>query len=450
MNIIIVGAGKVGETLVKNFINENHDIVVVDVNPETVSNVVNRYDVMGIVGGGLERSVLTDAGVSKADFLIACTSRDEMNILCCVLARKLGAKRTVARVRDPEYFKEVDGMRGELGLDFAFNPELATANEIAQVLKFPSAINVESFAGGKATMAEFEISKDNPINEKSLMEIATNYSKKILVAMVCRGEEVFIPRGDFVIKSGDRIHIIATESEITAFCKRLKIFKPRAKSVFIVGGGKIAYYLSQMLLSSGVDVKIAENNEQRANELSAMLSKATVLFGDGSDNEFLDEESLKNNDACVTLTGMDEENVIISLYAKQGGVGKVITKIDRPSLVKMVSGLGLDTIVSPRNVIANHIVRFVRAHQVEASGGIDTLYKLHDKVEAAEFTVGEGFSGVGKSLKDISIKQNVLIGGIVRGDKFIQPSGDSKLEKGDKVVVVTAASQITELAQILK
>ena len=450
MNIVIVGAGKVGETLVKNFTNENHDIVVVDVNSETVSNVVNRYDVMGIVGGGLERSVLTDAGVAKADFLIACTSRDEMNILCCVLARKLGAKRTVARVRDPEYFKEVDGIRGELGLDFAFNPELATANEIAQVLKFPSAINVESFAGGKATMAEFEISKDNPINGRTLMEIATNYSKKILVAMVCRGEEVFIPRGDFVIKSGDRIHIIATESEIVAFCKRLKIFKPRAKSVFIVGGGKIAYYLSQMLLSSGVDVKIVENNEQRANELSAMLLKATVLFGDGSNNEFLDEENLKNNDACVTLTGMDEENVIISLYAKQAGVGKVITKIDRPSLVKMVSGLGLDTVVSPRNVIANHIVRFVRAHQVEASGGIDTLYKLHDKVEAAEFTVGESFSAIGKSLKEISIKQNVLIGGIVRGDKFIQPSGDSKLEKGDKVVVVTAASQITELAQILK
>ncbi len=450
MNLIIVGAGKVGSTLVQNFLNENHDIIVLDSDAKTLTDVVNRYDVQGVVGSCLVRDNLIDAGVENADFFIACTPRDEINILSCVLAKKFGAKKTIARVRDPEFFKEMGGVKNEVGLDYFFNPEYRTAVEIAQVLKFPSAKNVESFADGRANMVEFHIGEGNPLINKSLMQISKEYNSKVLIGMVVRGEEVIIPRGDFVIKKGDDVHIIAPASEISAFTKKIKMFKPRAKSVFIVGGGKIAYYLAEDLTANGVDVKIVENNKERADELAQSLSRATVILGDATEHEILDEESLKKCDACVTLTGIDEENVIVSLYAESKGVGKVITKIDRPSVTDMVKRLGLDTVVSPRVAIANHIIRFVRANQADSGSGINTLYKFHDKIEALEFSVGENFSGKDIPLKDLPIKRDILIGGIVRGDEYVLPSGNTKLIEGDKVIVVTAVKSITELTQILR
>lgn len=446
MNIVIVGAGKVGETLVSHFVREKHDLVVVDEDYDIIDGIVNRYDVKGLVGGGLERKVLVDAGVDKADLLIACTSHDEVNILCCVLAKKIGVRRTVARVRDPQYFKEMENMREDLGLDFAFNPELTTAMEIAHVLKFPSAKSVENFAGGRARMAEFEINDNNPLIGKTLRQISKEYGSKILIGVVKRGDKAIVPHGDFALAAGDSVYIIANEQEIVSFCKKLKIYKPKAKSVFIVGGGKIGYYLAQELLKSGVSVKIVESDEERAEELSAMLPSATIIVGNGTDQEVLDEENLKGNDACITLTGMDEENVMISLYAKQSKVDKIITKIDRPSILKMVKMLGLDTVVTPRNVIANHIVRFVRAYS--SGEGADTLYKIGNRAEALEFIVKEDFNGVGIPLKDLPIKKSMLIGGIVRGDEFILPSGDSKIEIGDRIIIVSEEKQITKLSQI--
>ena len=450
MNIIIVGAGKVGETLIQNFIQEKHDIVVVDTNAKTVENIVNRYDVMGVVGSCLERNVLSDAGVSTVDFLVSCTSRDEVNILSCVLGKKLGAKRTIARVRDPEYFKEVDSMKEVLGLDYAFNPELHTAIEIAHVLKFPFAKNVEGFVHNRATMAEIEIVEGNPIINKTLKDIAKEYGNNVLIGAVQRGKEWFIPRGDFIVEEGDLIHVISSENELITFCKKIKMFKRRAKNVFIIGGGKIAYYLSEKILSAGSNVKIIESSKERAEELASSLPKSIVIRGDGTDQELLDEENLKNADACVVLTGMDEENVIISLYAKQKGVGKVVTKVDRTSIINMVERLGLDTVVSPKDVIANHIVRFIRAHQAETGNGINNMYKLDDKVEALEFTVRENFVKQGIPLKKLSLRKNVLIGGIVRGGEFILPGGETTMLAGDRVIVVTASKQITDLTQILR
>ena len=450
MNIVIVGAGKVGETLIGNLVREKHNVSIVDNDYEIVNDVVNRHDVKGVIGGGLERSVLIDAGVEKADFVIACTSRDETNILCCVLAKKIGARSTIARVRDPQYFKEMETMRTDLGLDYWFNPELATAMEIAQVLKFPSARSVESFAGGRTRMAEFEITGNNPLVGKNLQQISREYGNKILIGVVQRGDKIIIPHGDYVVESGDLIHIIAEEQEITAFCKQLKIFKRRAKSVFIIGGGKITFYLAQELLNSGVSVKIVERDEARAEELSELLPQATVLIGDGTYQEVLDEENLKGNDACITLTGMDEENVMISLYAKQSKVDKIVTKIDRPSILKLVGVLGLGTVVSPRNVIANHIVRFVRSYSAAADEGADTLYKIGNKAEALEFTVLDGFKGVNVPLKELTLKKSVLIGGIVRDNEFILPSGDSTLNVGDRVIVVSEEKQFTKLSQILR
>jgi len=450
MNLVIVGAGKVGETLVESFIRENHDIVVLDVNSQRVNYLVNRYDVQGLVGSGVERQSLIDAGIENADFLIACTSRDEVNILCSVLARKLGAKRTIARVRDPEYFKEMENMREDLGLDYFFNPELRTAVEIAEILKFPSAKNVESFAGGRARMVELDISGENPIIGKTIAEISKEYGHSILFGIVSRGENVIIPRGDFTLLSGDTVHIIGAESEIAKFSKKLKIYKPRAKSVFIIGGGKIAYYLAKELLSLGINVKIAEKDQERAEELSSSLDKATVLVLDATEQETLDEENLKGADACVTLTGMDEENVIVSLYAKQRGVDKVITKVDRPSVQNMVKTLGLDSVVSPRTAIANHIIRFVRANKETSSSGINTLYKIHEKVEAIEFNVSKDFARVNVPIKNLDIEKGVLIGGIVRGDEFILPSGETVFNVGDKVIVVASGKNITELGEVVR
>lgn len=450
MKLVIIGAGKVGETLVENFINEEHDIIVVDNNHEKVNYIVNRYDVQGVVGNGLDRAILLNAEVDKADFIITCTSRDEMNILCCVLARKLGAKRTIARVRDPEYFQGMENVREDLGVDFFFNPELRAAEEIVEVLKFPSAKNYESFANGKVSMVELDIASGNPLVGKSLMQISKEYGGKVLFGIVSRGEEISIPRGDFVLQAGDIVSVIGVEQDVAAFSKKLKIFKPKAKSVFIIGGGKIAYYLAAKLLSLGVSVKIVENDKARAEMLSKELASATVILGDGTDQEILDEENLKESNACVTLTGMDEENVIISLYAESKGVGKVITKVDRPSILDMVKKLGLDTVVSPRICIANHIIRFVRAHQADSGSGINTLYKFHDKVEALEFTVDSSFGGVGVPLKDLQVKLDVLLGGIVRGEEFILPKGETSLNVGDKVIVVAPARQINKLSEILR
>ena len=450
MNLVIIGVGKVGETLVANLIHENHNIVVVDINPERIQDVVNRYDVNGVSGGGLERKVLLSAGVDKADFVIACTAQDEKNILCCVLARKLGAKSTIARVRDPEYYKEMGNMREVLGLDFFFNPELETAKEIYQVLKFPSASSVESFAGGKATMVEFVVADGNPIVGKQIKDISAEYGNDFLFGMIARGEDIIIPRGDFIVEAGDNVYLIASNTSLENFTKKLQIFKRSSKSVFIIGGGKIAYYLAKQLISSGISVKIMEKNEVRANELSGELSSATILLCDGTEQEVLEEEKLKDSDACVALTGMDEENVIISLYAKEQGVPKVITKVDRPSVHNMVKQLGLDTVLSPRNVIANEIVRFVRAHQAYTGNGVNTLYKLGDKAEALEFTVNDNFSKVDVAIKDLGVKNGILLGGIVRENQFVLPSGETKLQKGDKVIVVTAVRNITELSQILK
>ncbi|MBQ3046428.1 MAG: Trk system potassium transporter TrkA [Clostridia bacterium] len=449
MKLVIIGAGKVGETLVENLIGEEHDVVVVDTNHEKVSYIVNRYDVQGVVGSGLDRTVLLNAEVDKADFIITCTSRDEMNILCCVLARKMGAKNTIARVRDPEYFQGMENVREDLGVDFFFNPELQAAVEIAEVVKFPSAKNVENFAGGKVNMVELDIEEGNPLVGKSLMQISKEYGAKVLFGIVNRGDETVIPRGDFVLLAGDSVNVIGVEQEVANFSKKLKIFKPRSKTVFIIGGGKIAYYLADKLIKSGVSVKIVEKNKARAEILSKDLPSATVILGDGTEQEILDEENLKESDACITLTGMDEENVIISFYAQSKGVSKVITKVDRPSVLEMVKKLGLSTVVSPRVCIANHILRFVRAHQAESGGGINTLYKLHDKVEALEFTVDNSFGGKGVPLKNLQLKRNILLGGIVRGDEFILPNGESSMLIGDKVIVVAPARQINELSEIL-
>ena len=403
MNIVIVGAGKVGASLVENFIAEGHDVLVVDSNPSVVESIVNKYDVQGIVGSGIERDTLIEAGTERADFFITCTSRDEFNVLCGVLAKKIGAKYTIARVRRPEYFKEIQTLRRDLGLDMLFNPEYRTAVEIANVLKFPSSKSVERFSSGKAIMVEFEIDKDNPMADKTIVGIAKEYRGKVLFAMVNRNGKVYIPKGDFVIREEDRVFVISTEEEITAFCKSMRIFKRQSKSIFMIGGGMIAFYLADLLRGTKSSIKIVENNVDKCNLLSESLEGVSIVYGDGTDQEVLLEEGLAKSDACVTLTGNDEENVVISMYAQQIGVNKVVTKVDRPTIMGMLSSLSLDTVVSPKNVIANHIIKFVRSRMVKTDSEMNEFYKLAGGAEAIEFTVTDKFEGQNVPIKKLKI-----------------------------------------------
>lgn len=449
MKLIIVGVGNVGETLVKNLESEGHDVTVVDVNYNVVNEKVNTFDVQGYVGGCLQKEVLLGAGVEDTDFFIACTPQDEVNILSCVLAKKLGAKYTIARVRQPEYFLDLESLRENLGLDLAFNPDRRAAFDILQILKFPSAKKVELFANGNANMILLNIDKDSPIVNKTLMEIGKEYGN-VLFGMVVRGEEVIIPRGNFTVKENDEVYIIGAEDELVAFSKKIKKFKHSAKSVFIVGGGNIGLYLAKELLDIGVSVKIMEKSQSRASQLADLLPNATVLNGDGSDNVAMQEEGVSNCDALVTLTGVDEENVIISLYAKQQKIKKVITKIDRYSVLDMAKNLGLDSVVSPRISIANHILRFVRANSVGGEkDGIDALYKLNDKAEALEFSVDENSVLKDIPIKKLKVKKDALIGGIVRNKEFILPTGDTEMKVGDKVIVVSLLGKIKKLSEII-
>lgn len=450
MKLVIVGAGKIGATLVEKLSKENHDIVLVDKDAKIVEQVVNRYDVMGVCGGGADRMILEEAGVNEADFVIACTSRDELNILCCMLAKKLGAKHTIARVRDPEYFMEMEYMKGELDLDTWFNPELRTAQEICEILSFPTAINVETFADGAAVMVELKVKKDNPMIGKAVMDLNRELKVNILFSAVIRDNKVYIPRGDFVIQEGDVIHITASEKAITDFSKKTQTFRRRARSVFIIGGGKIAYYLAKELIDRKVSVKIIEKDEARCEWLSEELPEATILHGDGTDHEVLDEEGISRSNAVVTLTGMDEENVIVSLYATRKKVAKVITKVDRPTVGQMVSHLGLDSVLSPRTIIASSVVRFVREIASEGKARINQLYKIHDKIEALEFPVTPDFEYKGVPLKDLNVKKNFLVNGIVRDREFIIPSGDTVFMEGDKVLVVTTEKNVSELEDIIR
>lgn len=450
MKLVIVGAGKIGGTLVEKLSKEKHDIIIVDKDAKIVEQVVNRYDVMGVCGGGADRMVLEEAGVADADFVIACTSRDELNILCCMLAKKLGAAHTIARVRDPEYFMEMEYMKGELDLDMWFNPELRTAQEIAEILSFPSAINVETFADGAAVMIEIKVKKENPMVGKTVMDLNRDLKVNILFSAVIRDNKVYIPRGDFVVQEGDVIHITASEKGITDFSKKTQTFRRRARSVFIIGGGKIAYYLAKELIARKVSVKIIEKDAERCEWLSEELPEATILHGDGTDHEVLDEEGIDKCNAVVTLTGMDEENVIVSLYATRKKVAKVVTKVDRPTIGQMVSHLGLDSVLSPRTVIASSIVRFVREIANEGKARINQLYKIHEKVEALEFPVTSSFGYKGVPLKELNIKKNFLVNGIVRDGEFIIPTGDSIFMEGDKVLVVTTEKNVSELEDIIR
>ncbi len=451
MKILVVGAGKVGVNLIENFIKDHHDVVIIDKNEKAVEELVNKYDVIGYVGSGCDRETLINAGIETADFFISSTSQDEVNILSCVIAKKLGASCTIARVRDPEYYKERSTVKNDLNIDHVFNPENITAKEIIERLKFPSAVNVESFADGKAKLVEFLISKKNPIIGKSLKDISVTFGMDVLIGLVNRNGKYSLPKGDFIIKEDDIIHVIGNEENINSFAKKLSIFKPKAKSVFIIGGGRIGYYLSSLLIQDGESVKILEKDRVRAETLGNLIKGVNITVGDATDQEVLNEEEINKYDACVVLTENDEENVIISLYAKQlSDSAKVITKVDRESVISMVKKIGLNSVASPKSIICNYIVKYVRSKMIESSDGIRKLYTLTNKVEAIEFHIKGNNEYLNVPIRDLKIKDTVLIGGIVRGVEFIVPTGNTVFLENDTVIVLSQAHKINEFLQVFK
>ena len=438
MKIVIVGDGKVGFALTQRLSAEGHDVVVIDNDITALQNASDTQDVICIQGNGAIFAVQQEAGVDKADLLIAATSRDEVNILCCVVAKKLGASNTIARVRNPEYAQQLHIMRDELQLSMIINPELAAASEITRVLAFPSALNVDAFAKGRAELVEVRIGENNPLQGQPLSALHTKFKVNALVCAVQRDDQVTIPGGDFVLQTGDKITLAAPRADMSAFFRTLGIWKNPVKNVMILGGGRVAYYLTRQLQDVGMQVKIIEMDEARCTEFCVAFPQAMVIHGDGTDQELLDEEGLAEMDAFVALTGIDEENIVISMYARSKGVEKVITKIDRLTFLDIFHSMGIDSVISPKYITADQIVRYVRVMQNSLGSNVETLSRIvNNRIEALEFRVRDNISFLNTPIRQLKLKPNLLIACIIRKGRFIVPRGSDWIESGDAVIVVT-------------
>ncbi len=452
MDIVIIGDGKVGHKLAMQLSGEKYNVTLIDKSERKLRDAVNEMDVSCVVGDGASADIQRQADVPGADLVIACASTDEMNLFCCLLARKLGAKQTIARVRNPIYHNQIDLLKEDLKLSMAVNPERALAGEISRVLIFPSAAKLETFAKGRVELVEVTYPSHSSIEGLSLSELYKKHQIKMLVCAVQRDGEVYIPDGNFVPQPGDKINITASHPEIEKFLKLTKGIIGKAKNVMICGGGRVAYYLGSQLLELGMQVKIIEVDEKRCMELCDLLPKATIIHGNATDHELLEEEGISKADAFVTLTGMDEENIIMSMYAKSRHVPKVVTKINDEGLQSMVDQLGMESVVSAKNVTANAITSYVRAMRNSmGSANVETVYKLiGGKIEALEFRIREKTRYTGIPLKDLKLKSNHLVACIVRNRRTIIPGGNDTLEVGDSVIVISMGQGLEDLQDIMR
>ncbi len=451
MRIIIVGCGNVGRTLTEQLSQEGHSITVIDRDEELTEEVATQYDVMGIGGNGASFSVQKEAGIGHADLLIAVTTSDEVNLLCCLIAKKAGGCNTIARVRNPVYNKEISYIKEELGLSMVINPELTAALEISRLLKFPSAIKVDTFAKGRVELLGYKVGEGSPLCGQSLMEVSAKLQGNVLICMVERGDQVYIPDGRFRLQEKDVISLVAAPKHANEFFKKIGMTANRIRNVLIVGGGETSYYLTKMLQSMGMGVKIIERSKERCNELSALLPKTLVIHGDGTERNLLQEEGLAQMHAFVSWTSMDEENVMLSLFARRASKAKTVTKIQRIAYDEIINSMDLGSVLYPKYITADYIIQYVRAMQNSIGSNVETLYRLSDdRVEALEFVVGKQSPVIGIVLKDLKLKENLLIGCINRRGKIIIPGGQDSLEQGDTVVVVTTNKGFHDLRDILK
>lgn len=451
MKIIIVGGGKVGYTLAQQLSTEDHDITLVDNDSDVLNHADETLDIMCLKGNGASVEILKNAGINETDILLAVTDSDELNMICCVIGKKLGAKHTVARVRNTDYSNEYKMLKEELELDMVINPEMEAAAEIAQMIQFPSAADIETFANNLIEMVEFRVLDTDPIVDIKLMDLNKHLPSKVLFCTVMRDEEVFIPKGSFSFQTDDIIQVVGERNSISRFFKYLGRNSQKAKNVTIIGGSKTSIYLTWLLNDMDLNVKIIELNKERCLLLNEVLEDTLIIHGDGTDQEVLDNENIESADVIVSLTDMDEENLITSLYAHQRGVPKIILKINRQNYFPIVKKLGLDSIISPKFITANNILRYVRALNNSQGIAVEKLYRILDnKAEIVEFTAKYTPELTNIKLQDLNLKKDVLVAAIVRNKKIIIPNGNDVIKERDKVIVVSKTGFITDLYDILE
>lgn len=450
LNIIIVGCGKVGRALVEQLSKEGHFITIIDKNPEKIQSLTNLYDIMGIVGNGASYSVQMEAGIEDADLIISVTDSDELNLLCCTVAKQVGDCSAIARVRTPDYSKEVSYLRDKLGLAMIINPELEAAKEAARILYLPTALEINSFAHGQAELIKIKVPVGNTIDGMTIAHLGRKIAPNILICAVERDGEVTIPAGDFTIQRGDIISFAASRKVAKQFLEDIGFKTNQVGNTMIIGGGKSTYYLAKLLMNMGIEVKIIESNRQKCEELSILLPKAIIINGDGTDEELLKEEGIETAESFVPLTGIDEENVMLTLYARKVSKAKVITKINRMTFKTVLNDLDLGSVIYPRYITSEAIVAYVRAKRASRGSDIETLYHIFDsKAEAIEFRIREESSVTDVCLANLSLKKNLLIAFINRNGKIIIPSGNDCIRVGDTVTIVTTHTGLKDIRDIL-
>ena len=451
MDIILVGAGKIGLALAQSLTQENHNLTVIDRDAELISLVTSSLDVMSICGE-VDINLLRLAGAEHADLLIAVTDSDEANILCCMVGKKLGVSHTIARVRQEEHYQEVILLREELGLSMTINPEYMAAGEISRVLRFPSATKVEAFAKGQAELVEFRLTEENPLCGMALRSFHARFGRGTLICAVERDGAVHIPGGDDVLQAGDTLNVVGAPRAIYSLFRDMNSLKRSAKYVLLVGGGRVGAYLAKQLLDMGIHVKILEKNRARAEQLKDQMPKAEVVICDGSRPDDLSEEGMAAMDAFVALTGSDEVNIIIASQARSSGVAKVVTKVTEPHYIPLAASFGLDEPVQPRRIISQQVLRYVRG--MENSSGVSGVENLRSIVggalEVLEFRAGESSPCVGVPLRELPLRRDVLLAAIIRSGKCLIPGGQDQIAAGDSVLAVTSRRGMTHLEDILR
>lgn len=442
MRIVVIGDGKVGYTLTQALSREGHDLLVIDNQKDALTQTEERLDVMILEGNGASAAVQREAGVGTCDLMIAVTSADETNLLCCMVARKLGCPHTIARIRNPEYANELYLLREEMGLSMTVNPERSAAKEIFGLLQYPSFLKRDPFAKGRAEMVELPVREGGKLDGMALNELYKTLKARVLVCAVERGGEVHIPDGRFTLLAGDHIYVTAPVNDLLSMVKSVGLETPRIHSVLIVGGSRIAFYLTQMLVNVGIKVKVIESSLSRCGELCAQLPKAEIIHGDGTSFSTLMSEGIEETDAVVTLTNMDEQNMIVSMYANHIHVPKVVSKINRAEYCALMPVTTSECVISPKSLSANHILRYVRAMQNGQGEGVITLHRLvNDRVEALEFRATEKTWYLGVPLRSMPLKPNLLIALITHKDQVTVPSGNDVIAVDDAVVVVTSSDR---------
>ncbi|EGL38556.1 potassium transporter peripheral membrane component [Parvimonas sp. oral taxon 110 str. F0139] len=450
MKIIIVGAGKVGEYLFTDLNTEDNDIILIEKRQEILNEMLSKYDIMGILGSGTNFELLDEAGVKDSDVFIAVTDSDEINIISCIFAKNMGAKYTIARVRNPEYSSKSGFVKEVLGIDLVINPEFVAAREISRGLKYPSAHSVETFADGRVKLIGVSIGKDSPIKDTKIVDLQQKFNIKILIGIVEREEEIFIPSGDFIIKENDKIYFTGTDEFVYKFYNIIKGGDKKIESVFIIGGSRISYYLVSNLIRENIKIKLVEVNRDLAMSFSEKFpSNVKVICADGSDSDVLDEEGLTNYDACVALTGIDEENIMLGMFAEKSNVKKAVAKVSRISLLNIIPPTERFSFVTPKRLVSDIIISVVRSIINSEGSNIETLHRLSNNVEAVEIKVNKKSKAIDIPLKELEIKNNVLIAYIIRDNKLIFPSGEDSIMVNDTVIIISKANLIQNIDCIL-